>query len=92
MPKTINKRRRIIFSLEAPHAKEVILMADFNNWDKKTHPMKQDKNGFWDKIVIIPPGRYEYKFLVDEEWWHDPKNQEVCYNKHGTLNSVITVD
>jgi len=92
MAKAINKKRRIVFLLEAPHAKEVILMADFNKWDRKAHPMKKDENGVWNKTVVIPPGRYEYKFLVDSEWWHDPKNQDVCYNNHGTLNSVIIVD
>jgi 1,4-alpha-glucan branching enzyme len=91
MPKTINKKKRTIFVLEAPGASEVILLADFNNWDKKIHPMKKDKSGLWNKTVIIPSGRYEYKFLVDGEWWHDPRNQEVCFNKHGTLNSVITI-
>jgi 1,4-alpha-glucan branching enzyme len=91
MPKIINKKRRLIFSLEAPDANEVILMADFNEWNRKTHPMKKDTNGIWSKIVIIPSGRYEYKYLVDGEWWHDPKNQDVSYNPHGTLNSVITV-
>jgi 1,4-alpha-glucan branching enzyme len=92
MTKTINKRRRIVFLLEAPNAKDVILMADFNNWDRNAHHMKQDENGTWNKTVVISPGRYEYKFLVDSEWWHDPKSLEVCYNKHGTLNSVITVN
>ena len=92
MPRIFNKKRRQVFLLEAPSANEVILMADFNKWDRKVHPMKKDKNGVWNKAIIIPPGRYEYKFLVDGEWWHDPKNQEVCYNKHGTLNSVITVN
>lgn len=91
MTKVIKKRRRIVFVLEAPYAKEVILMADFNNWNRNVHPMKQNKSGLWDKIVVVPPGRYEYKFLVDNEWWHDPENQEVCYNKYGTLNSVITI-
>lgn len=88
---TINKKRRLVFSLKAPLAKEVILMADFNKWDRKIHPMKQDKDGIWNKIVMIPSGRYEYKFLVDNEWWNDPNNPETCYNMHGTLNSVINV-
>jgi 1,4-alpha-glucan branching enzyme len=91
MPKAAIKKRRLIFSLEAPDADDVILMADFNKWNKKLHPMKKDNNGVWSRIVVIPPGRYEYKYMVDGEWWHDPKNPEVCYNQHGTLNSVITV-
>lgn len=91
MAKTTKKRRRLVFMLEAPHAREVILMADFNKWDRTVHLMKRDKNGVWKKTVMIPPGRYEYKFLVDGEWWHDPGNRDVCYNKHGTFNSVINV-
>jgi 1,4-alpha-glucan branching enzyme len=92
MSKVTLKRRRIIFLLEAPQAKEVVLMGDFNNWGDNIHHMNKDSNGVWSKIVLIPSGRYEYKFLVDGEWWHDPNNKEVCYNKHGTLNSIITVN
>jgi 1,4-alpha-glucan branching enzyme len=91
MPKNTIKKKRLIFSLEAPMATEVILMADFNKWNIKAHPMKKDNNGAWSKIVIVSPGRYEYKYLVDGEWWNDPTNQEVCYNQHGTMNSVINV-
>lgn len=91
MNRKTSKRRRLVFLLEAPDAKEVILMADFNKWNRKTHPMKRDENGVWKKTVIVPLGRYEYKFLVDGEWWNDPRNQDVCYNQHGTLNSIITV-
>lgn len=91
MPKKTVKKKRLVFSLEAPMAKEVVLMADFNRWDKKVHPMKKNNNGEWTKTVIVPIGRYEYKYLVDGEWWNDPKNQESCYNDHGTMNSVITV-
>jgi 1,4-alpha-glucan branching enzyme len=92
MPKIINKKRRLHFILDAPLAGSVILMADFNKWDNKIHPMKKDDKGIWSKTVVIPCGRYEYKFLVDGEWWNDPRNPEVCYNKHGTLNSVITLE
>jgi 1,4-alpha-glucan branching enzyme len=91
MPKITVKKKRLIFSLEAPGANEVILMADFNKWNKKIHAMKKDNNGTWTKTVIIPSGRYEYKYLVDGEWWNDPKNHEVCYNQHGSLNNIITV-
>jgi 1,4-alpha-glucan branching enzyme len=91
MPKKTINKKRLIFSLEAPKANEVFLMADFNKWDKKVHRMKKNNNGTWNKMVIIPPGRYEYKYLVDGEWWNDPNNQEVCHNQHGTMNSVITV-
>jgi 1,4-alpha-glucan branching enzyme len=86
------KRRRVTLTLKAPKAKEVILMGDFNRWNAKTHPMKQMKAGVWEKIVMLPPGRYEYKFLVDGQWWTDPKNERTCYNCFGTQNSVMVID
>lgn len=85
------KKRRVTMKLEAPGAKEVVLMGDFNKWNAKTHPMKRTKGGVWEKIVMLLPGRYEYKFLVDGYWWTDPKNDQVCHNSFGTQNNVMTV-
>jgi 1,4-alpha-glucan branching enzyme len=92
MTKKIDKRCRLTFLLDAPGAKEVIVVGDFNKWNNKVPSMKKDKKGIWGKIVMLLPGRHEYKFLVDGEWRHDPKNDQTCYNQHGTLNSVITVN
>ena len=83
------KRRKVTFSFESSDAKEVILMGDFNNWSKKKHPMKSNNNGMWNKSVMIPPGRYEYKFLVDRQWKEDPQNDQTCLNCFGTYNNVF---
>lgn len=49
------KRRKATFSLDSSDAKEVILMADFSNWNPKKHPMKQDGNGVWNKADVPEP-------------------------------------
>ena len=85
------KRRRIIFSFNAPNAGKVSLVGEFNNWDPKKHPMKSEGNGLWTKTVMLKPGRYEYKFLADENWMLDTQNDHSCLNSYGTLNSLITV-
>ena len=85
------KRRKVTFSFESSDANEVILMGDFNGWNPKRHPMKTDGNGVWNKTVIIPPGKYEYKFLIDGNWIEDPKNDQTCPNYFGTLNSVFNL-
>ncbi len=85
------KRKKITFALSAPGAKDVSLTGSFNGWDISKHQMKQNGDGIWTKSVIIPPGTYEYKYFVGGEWWHDPSNEQVTYNEHGTLNSIITV-
>lgn len=85
------KRRRVTFSLKAPFAKKVSLMADFNQWDESRHPMKKTERETWEKTVVIPPGQYEYKFLVDGNWQQDPTNETVRQNRFGTLNNLIIV-
>jgi len=85
------KRRRVTFSFESSDAKEVILMGDFNNWNAKKHPMKSNGNGMWKKSVMIPPGRYEYKLLVDRQWEEDPQNDQTCLNGFGTYNNVLNL-
>jgi 1,4-alpha-glucan branching enzyme len=84
-------QRRVTFSLSAPTAKEVSLGGNFNNWDLAAHPMKKDANGVWKKTLVLAPGRYDYKFLVDNRWENDPKNDKTCPNSFGTQNNVIKV-
>jgi len=91
MSKQKIKRHRVTFSIESKDAEEVILMGDFNNWNPKKHPMKKDRNGMWIKTVITPPGRYEYKLLVDGQWKEDPQNDQTCLNCFGTYNNVFNV-
>lgn len=82
-------KQKAIFSIHSSDAKEVCLVGSFNNWNPKKHPMHQNDNGTWEKTVIIPPGMYEYKFLVDGQWIIDPQNGLTCLNCFGTTNSVL---
>jgi 1,4-alpha-glucan branching enzyme len=83
-------KKRVVFTYFAPDAKEVILMGDFNNWNPTIHIMKMDDKGTWKKILFLPKGRYEYKFLVDGRWMNDPKNNWMVENPFGTLNNIIS--
>lgn len=88
---TSKKRRRVAFSIGAPGAAAVSLLGDFNNWKVNAHPMKNDSNGNWNKTLMLHPGRYEYKFLIDGVWQEDPLNPENCPNCFGTRNNVMRV-
>jgi len=83
--------KKVTLSVRAPDAKEVILMGDFNNWNSKRHPMKKTGNGLWNETVILAPGKYEYKFLIDGNWETDPSNDQICLNCFGTLNNVLNL-
>ena len=81
-------KHREKFTLDAPRAHEVILAGDFNDWSTNKHKMKRVDNGHWSRSILLPPGQYEYKFVVDGQWWDDPANPQKVPNAHGTLNSL----
>lgn len=69
---------------------EVILTGTFNGWNEQELKMNKVPEG-WKLSAKLPPGRYEYKFIVDGEWMHDPVNKEKVKNEHMTFNSVLFV-
>jgi hypothetical protein len=42
--------------------------------------------------VPLPPGRYQYRLVVDGRWEADPHNDERETNEHGELHNVFTVE
>jgi 1,4-alpha-glucan branching enzyme len=85
-------RRRVFFSLKAPDARTVSIVGDFNGWRPDAHLMKMYETGEWKKHLFLSPGRYEYKFVVDGQWWEDPASEQKCSNQYGTCNSVVVVE
>lgn len=90
MVKLLNSKP-IEFKLQAPQAKRVNLSGTFNNWNIKGLSAKKDSNGGWYVKLNLKPGRYEYKFLVDNSWVNDPKCNSCVSNPFGTNNCVIEV-
>ncbi len=89
--RTRKRRPSTKFELHAPGAREVFLVGDFNDWDTNAFRMRRFKDGTFKKSVQLKPGRYEYLFLVDGQWWTDPAHTHRTPNPFGTENSVIEV-
>jgi transcriptional regulator with XRE-family HTH domain len=79
------------FTLTAPKANRVTLTGSFNSWDKSGTPLKKEKNGTWKTDLSLKPGRYEYKFIVDGQWWTDPANRNTVRNSLGSENSIVEI-
>ena len=77
--------------MEAADAGEVYLVGEFNDWKVGAHPMKNDGKGIWVKALLLPEGKFEYKFVVNKDWVADPQNERSCPNCFGTLNSIVRV-
>lgn len=91
---TAAKKKKTIqsteFSVHAPGASEVFLAGDFNDWNPTQYSMRKFKSGKCTKKLKLNPGRYEYKFVVDGEWWTDPQNENRQATDLGE-NSIIEV-
>ena len=71
-------------------AREVFIAGSFNDWHPKTTPMLHMSHDRWVKLLALPPGRYEYQFVVDGVWVCDPTAEKVP-NPFGGFNTVLTV-
>jgi chromosome partitioning protein len=72
-------------------AHQVLLAGDFNGWEPDRQVRLLQYPGGWEKRLACPPGRYEYKFVLEGTWTPDPWNPRHVFNPHGTENSVIEV-
>lgn len=91
MSTTTGKRKRVKFELDTDKANEVYLAGSFNDWNPKKNKLSY-KNGVFSTSLLLPPGRYEYKFVINDTWCVDPECEEWAPNNMGSLNSIKTVE
>jgi 1,4-alpha-glucan branching enzyme len=85
-------KQKVTFSYSAPSAQSVLLAGDFTGWNEAPVKLKADKNGVWKKTISLPPGRYEYRLVVDGEWRDDPQCALRRPNQFGGENCVCVVN
>ena len=92
MPKPKSTKQKVTFSYQKPSAQTVLVAGDFTGWSQAPLALKKDKSGVWKKTISLPPGRYEYRLLVDGEWMDDPQCAHRQPNQFGGQNCVCIVD
>ncbi len=85
---------RLVFVFHDDSAKSVSLAGDFNGWEGVVTPLRKDGAGLWFAEIEAPaPGRYEYKFVVnDQRWIEDPSNGMKVPDSYDGLNSVLVIE
>jgi 1,4-alpha-glucan branching enzyme len=68
--------RTVTFRVRIRSARTVQVAGNWNNWGRGDGRQgevlvglmnENEENGFWEKKVELPPGRYKYIFLVNED-------------------------
>ncbi|RLE28589.1 hypothetical protein DRJ54_06255 [Candidatus Acetothermia bacterium] len=76
MPISAFAQAGTLFAVVDPQAQSVAVVGDFSAWEPVplTDP---DGDGIWTAVLDLPPGRYEYAFIVDGNWvGQDPQADE----------------
>ena len=74
-----------------PNARSVCVAGTFNEWRPGVTEMVSRGYGRWLKDLVLPPGRYEYRLVVDGKWITDPKCPDTAPNPFNSRNSVLLV-
>lgn len=72
-------------------AQSVSLAGSFNQWDMGATPM-ENHDGIWSVTIDLPPGRHQYKFVVNASaWMTDEWAADFADDGFGGKNSVVEV-
>jgi glycosidase len=75
----------------APQVKKVNLAGTFNGWNKAANEMQKEGNDYT-LTLQLKPGKYQYKFVLDDNTWvTDPKAPTVD-DGNGNTNSVLVLN
>jgi 1,4-alpha-glucan branching enzyme len=92
---------KVVFRMRCPSARTVQVAGDWqgNNWaegDAEAGEVlvglmkKVGEEGIWEATVNLPPGRYRYRFLVDESVWYlDVANPRVVDDGRGGKANLL---
>lgn len=103
LPPPTQTQSGVRFVFYAPSARVVQLMGSWpeNNWGQGQAQIGSflvgamadpTGSGVWERTEKLPPGRYEYKFLIDRvNWKEDPNNPNRTDDHFGGFNSIVDV-
>ena len=74
-----------------PDAKEIAIAGTFNDWQPSRTPLKPVDEDWWVAELTLPPGHYEYRYVVDGKWVCDSRSPKQVPNPYGSFNSVMVV-
>ena len=72
------------------HALTVAVTGSFNNWNSREILCSKTKDG-WKCNLELKPGKYLYRFVVDNKPIPDPKNRQTETDSEGNVSSVLII-
>ena len=74
-PQINSKQNTIGFYVQHDCASQISLAGTFNHWEQDVLLLEPGQNGIWKiEIPMLPAGKYQYKFFVDDHVWIEDVN------------------
>lgn len=71
---------------------QAVVAGSFNGWSTTDWEMAEEEGtGVWKYDVVLEPGQYPYKFVIDGVWITDPLNPKLVDDGFGGQNNVLDV-
>jgi len=88
-------RIKVPIHLRAPGCKRASLVGSWNSWGQRYDLARMDhtrtsQDGDFLGLLALPPGRYEFKFVIDGVWQTN-EAWPVAKDKRGILNNILEV-
>jgi len=74
--------------------RQIFLAGTFNSWNPSSdrYLLKDDDgDGTWSITVKLPPGTYQYKYVIDGQWTKDPHAPSDAPDGFGGRNGTFDV-
>ncbi|MFH1755327.1 MAG: glycogen-binding domain-containing protein [Candidatus Latescibacterota bacterium] len=82
---------RIRLRVHAPGAMRVAVSGSFNSWNPEAAPLRPAGDGWWEVYIELPPGRYEYTYVIDGVWQTPPEAQITVDDGFGGRNGILDI-
>jgi len=87
-----DKPREVTLVLTREDCSRISVIGSFNNWDPEATPMQRNGSGVWEATLLLEPGKYSYKFIIDNRIKiTDPSSDLHESDGFGGTNSVLIV-
>lgn len=70
------------------------LVGDFNDWNRKSHPLIHTRADQWRITVLLEPNKaYQFRYLIDgRRWTNDDNADAYVRNYYGSDNFIVITD
>ena len=94
-PRVMDGVAGVQFAVWAPNAKRVSVVADFNSWDGRVHPMRcRMEAGIWELFIpgVGVTAHYKYELVGEHEALTVKSDPFAFFGQHGTATASLTWD